>query len=145
MFGRWDLALAEVKGGPEWLLQPEIAAAVVQSIRRVEDRLYTLEAYCVMPNHVHVVLTPRFGDDGQYHALAKITQAIKGSSATEANRLLNRSGQFWQHESYDHVVRDGEELDRVVRYVLGNPVKASLVDDWRAWPWGYTRLTPHDL
>ncbi len=65
---------------------------------------------------------------------------LKGGTAHEANRLVGRSGAFWEHESYDHYVRDEEELERIILYVLGNPVKAGLVADWRAWPWSYCRL-----
>lgn len=75
-------------------------------------------------------------------------QSIKGYSAREANRLLNRKGQFWEPESYDHEVRDLNEFWRIVRYILRNPVKARLADTWEAWPFswvapelGYSSLT----
>ena len=45
-------------------------------------------------------------------------------------------GSFWQAESYDHVVRNGE-LERIISYVLENPVKAGLVEDWEQWPYTY--------
>ena len=61
----------------------------------------------------------------------------KGSTARECNKLLNRSGKFWQHESYDHVVRNGKELNRIVNYVLYNPVKAGLCDEWEEWKYSY--------
>jgi hypothetical protein len=60
-------------------------------------------------------------------SLYKILQSLKSYMAREANKLLNRSGAFWQHESYDHVVRDGKEPERIVSYVLYNPVKTGLV------------------
>lgn len=59
---------------------------------------------------------------------------MKGYTAGRANRLLGRSGQFWLHESYDHVVRDASELERIVKYVVNNPVKAGLVLEWQQWP-----------
>jgi hypothetical protein len=51
---------------------------------------------------------------------------------------LDRRGAFWEHESFDHAIRNGK-FDKTVRYVLNNPVKVGLVDDWQAWPWNYCR------
>jgi REP element-mobilizing transposase RayT len=68
-----------------------------------------------------------------------ILHSLKSWTASEANTLLNRTGQFWQHESYDHVVRSGEEFDRIVNYVLQNPVKAGLVTNWQEWRWNWKR------
>ena len=63
-------------------------------------------------------------------------QRLKGYTATQANKLLGRSGAFWQPESYDHVVRPGE-LPRILAYVAENPVKAGLVQEWQQWPHTY--------
>jgi REP element-mobilizing transposase RayT len=142
LFARYDEALAQANYGGNLLARPEVAQAVAACIVRAGARFFTTEAYCIMPNHVHIVLTPNCEQDGRPVALARITQAIKGASAMDANRLLGQSGQFWQCESYDHIIRDAGELERVVRYVLWNPVKAGLVEDWRAWPWSYARLAP---
>ena len=60
-------------------------------------------------------------------------QSIKRYSAREINRLVKRSGSLWQAESYDHVVRDEDELLRIIQYVMNNPVKAGLVEDWKDW------------
>jgi hypothetical protein len=61
---------------------------------------------------------------------------IKGSSAREANLLLGRTGKpFWLYKSYDHCVRDTDELNRIIHYVERNPVKAGLVDSAGAWSW----------
>ncbi|HUR98602.1 MAG TPA: hypothetical protein VMZ26_11110 [Pyrinomonadaceae bacterium] len=64
-------------------------------------------------------------------------KSIKGYTAREANKILNRKGSFWEAESYDHEVADDEEFNRIVRYVLNNPVKAGLVKDWRDWKWNW--------
>ena len=66
-------------------------------------------------------------------------QSLKGFTSREANILLGRNGTFWEHESYDHFVRDADELKRIVAYVLRNPLKAGLVEDWREWRWSYCR------
>jgi hypothetical protein len=62
--------------------------------------------------------------------LAEVLHTWKSYSATKANRLLRRSGQFWQREYYDHIVRSEDEFYRIVNYILGNPKKAGL-KNWR--------------
>jgi len=66
-------------------------------------------------------------------------KSLKGYTARKANRLLNRTGEFWAHESYDHFVRNAAEWERIEAYILNNPVKAKLIDDWREWKWSYRR------
>ena len=90
-----------------------------------------------MSNHVHVVFVPLENDDESYHSLSAIMHSLKRHTARQANKCLGRKGQFWQHESYDHIVRDEAELQRIRLYVLNNPVRAGLVDEWRQWPWSY--------
>lgn len=86
-------------------------------------------AYAAMPNHVHVLIDP-------FRPIRQITHWIKGSTARAANELLARSGkQFWQHESFDHWVRDDSEGQRIIRYIERNPVKAGLVQRIEDWPW----------
>ena len=69
--------------------------------------------------------------------LAKIMQSWKGGSARECNRLLGRTGQFWDHESFDREIRDSLGFKRAVRYTLRNPVKAGLVKRTMDWPGNY--------
>ena len=73
----------------------------------------------------------------QLPVVTNILRLIKGSTARECNKVLNRSGKFWQQESYDHVVRDNKELKRIVKYLLNNPVKAGLCERWEDWKWNY--------
>jgi REP element-mobilizing transposase RayT len=79
-----------------------------------------------MPNHVHALFRIHEG-----HRLAKILHAWKSFSATKANRLLRRSGEFWQREYYDHLIRSEDEFYRVVNYIAENPNRAGL----RNWRW----------
>ena len=106
-----------------------------------------------MSNHVHCVFTPALSaaelketldDSGhlmflsEHPGLSRIMHSLKGRSARECNLILSRTGQFWEHESFDHVVRPGK-LMATVRYVLNNPVKAGLVTEWSQWRWSYCR------
>ena len=71
--------------------------------------------------------------------VAVIMKSLKGYTAYKANRLLNRTGAFWEEESYDHEVDTPADLGRIVNYVLNNPVKAGLVDHWSEWKWSYCK------
>lgn len=73
------------------------------------------------------------------YLLTDVLRKLKGSTAYECNQILGRSGAFWQHESYDHVIRDDAELERTTWYILQNPVKAGLCKDWRDWKWSYVK------
>lgn len=97
---------------------------------------YTLHVYTLMPNHIHVLLTP--GEDaqtGEPFPVGVITQRIKGVSSRQAHVILERTGQpFWMREPYDHWIRNPQEFERAVAYIVNNPIKAGLVEDWHDWP-----------
>ncbi len=139
MFGLWDQALDAAQSGPFWLRDSQIAELVAESLHHCDGKTYDLIAYCIMPNHVHTVYTPLPRADGTYHAMSAIMHSLKRYTAREPNLLLAREGQFWQHENYDHVVRDEAELNRIIRYVLNNPVQAGLVKHWEDWQWSYCK------
>ena len=121
--------------GPDWLGKDEVAKIVFHKIHSLDNSKYELLVNCIMPNHVHLVVMPyedlsvsksnTKGKTKEY-VLADILRLIKGSTAREANKILKKGGPFWQHESYDHVVRNEKELANIIRYVLNNPVKAGL-------------------
>jgi putative transposase len=159
-FGRWDEALDRSSDGPHWLGQPEIAEIVAEALYYRNGKVYDLLAYCIMPNHVHVVFvlgrtagpsyegsrtaSPAYAKsrdtipaNGEPIPLQTILQSLKRHTARQANLKLGRQGRFWQEENYDHVPRDSHELERIIQYVLNNPVKAGLVDGWEDWRWSY--------
>ena len=138
-FGRWDAALDKVDKGPRWLADAQVAGATAAALHYRHERVVDLLAFCIMPNHVHLVCTPLQREGGTYHNLYRVLQSLKRYTARRANTMLGRRGAFWQRESYDHVVRDEDELTRIIRYVVGNPVKAGLVHHWEAWPWTYVK------
>ncbi len=71
----------------------------------------------------------------QYWALRKIMRTLKGYTARESNRILNRKGPFWQDENYDHWARDQAECCRIADYIDANPVKAGLCRYTDEWEW----------
>ena len=138
-FARYDKVLDQAKHGPQWLRQPEIATIVVNGLHFLDGDVYDLDSFSVMSNHAHVVFRPLEKENGSYHALQKIMHSLKRHTARQANKILGRQGSFWQHESYDHVVRNRGEWERIVAYVLNNPVKAGLVENWEDWPYTYLK------
>ncbi|MGB1249502.1 MAG: REP-associated tyrosine transposase [Candidatus Promineifilaceae bacterium] len=139
LFARWDTWLDAGLTDACWLRNPRIAQEIVNCIVYRDNIVYELHAYCVMANHVHIVFRPLKQDTGADIGLSQIMQSLKGYSAKQANTILGRKGTFWQSESYDHVIRNEQEWHRVMSYVLHNPVKAGLVDDWAEWPWSYCK------
>jgi len=109
-----------------------IAQIVVDAIEYFDEERYRLFAWCVMPNHVHVVMDSVLQLDNVIHSW-------KSYTSKEANKLLRRVGHFWQDDYYDHCIRDAAELRRTVEYVLNNPEKAGLRD------WPFVRAYPERL
>jgi putative transposase len=139
LFGKWDNELDESTTGAAYLSDPRIADMVAEGLHFRDGKVFDLVSFCIMPNHAHVVFTPLKEGRGSHIALSRIMHSLKRHTAHEANRIMGRTGTFWQHESYDHFVRDDAELDRVVKYVLHNPVKASLVKEETEWKWNYCK------
>jgi hypothetical protein len=81
-----------------------------------------------MPNHVHVIFRLLPGQE-----LADVIRSWKLFTARKANRILGRSGAFWQREYYDRLIREDGELNRAIQYVLSNPERAGLIG-WK-WLW----------
>jgi REP element-mobilizing transposase RayT len=126
-----DRQLDIATSGPMFLKEPEVAAAVQETLFVASNKweLFDLFAWVVMSNHVHVLLQP-------HKPLQEVTRAVKNTSARQANAILGRFGHpFWQAESFDHWVRNGKQFDRIVRYIEENPVKAGLVERPELWRW----------
>ncbi len=101
-----------------------------------DDRRYRLRVGVVMPDHVHVILTPLTDESRRTMvSLVEIMKAIKGASAHAINRHAGNQGAIWQEESFDRVVRSSENLDAKIAYILENPVRSGLVRDWREYKW----------
>jgi REP element-mobilizing transposase RayT len=138
-FIKYDDYLDKTLYGNLYLKNEHIADLVADSIQFRDGKVYDLIAYCIMLNHVHLVCTPLTKSDGTYFGLTEMLHSLKRHTAREANKILQRSGAFWQDEGYDHLIRNDEELDRVVKYVLYNPVKAKLVKEQADWKWTYCK------
>jgi REP element-mobilizing transposase RayT len=134
-FAARDLLLDCTTKGPQWLRRPEIAQCVLTNLLDGAASRYDLHSFVIMPNHVHLLLTP-------WIELAAITRVMKGKSSRQANVLLARTGlPFWQDESFDHWIRHPQQFEKVQAYIERNPVRAGLVDRPEQWPYSSARRT----
>lgn len=119
------------KDGPTWLKQKDIAQIVIDSLHFYDNKEYKLISYCIMSNHVHFIAYKI------KKPLFQVIKNLKTYTATQANKILCRKGRFWQREYFDRMVRDRNDLDQKISYVINNPVKIGLVDSWEKWQYNY--------
>src|SRR5213594_1090937 len=111
--------------GACWLRRPEVGSLVEGALLHFHGERYEIRAWVVMGNHVHALLWV-----GNY-PLAKTIEVWKSYTAHAANKLLNRTGEFWADDYFDTYIRDDAHQKRAVRYIEQNPCKAKLVHDPR--------------
>lgn len=126
------------------LRHPQVAKVMQETLQFADGSSYRLLEWCVMPNHVHVLIE-------QIVSLPKIVQSWKsytGRWAMAHNAELGLGvpgGQFWMREYWDRFIRDEAHFNRVVRYIRENPVKAGLCEKPSDWPWSSAWAHhPHD-
>lgn len=153
-FAKLDSLLDKAQFGNTWLKRDEVAQIVADKIHDLEnDGLYHLIAYCIMPNHVHIIIdTQKQLDklapnepvtDDNYVQVFPMMSRLKNDTAAKANEHLNLNSYFWQRDNYDHYIRSEQELQNIITYVLHNPVKAGLVENWEQWEFSY--INPNHL
>lgn len=113
--------------GECWLGRPEIATLAESALRHFDDERYSLVAWVVMPNHLHLLV------DVWDVPLSKLIGDWKSIIAHEAHRILHRTGDFWEREYLDTVIRDETHRRTAVKYIENNPVKAGLVRAAKEW------------
>lgn len=119
--------------GECWLQIEETARLVADALGVFHGTRYRLHAWCIMPNHVHVVAQPLSG-----HDLPEILHSWKSYTANNVNQVVGRRGRFWAVEYYDHLIRDERDFKSQVEYVLANPQKAGL----KNWKWVFAVPLP---
>jgi len=117
------------KGHGSCFLRDERVARVTEdALLFHHEKKYELIAWVIMPNHIHFLARPLADTE-----LREIAHSIKSYTAHEANKVLNRRGQFWQHEPFDRYIRNRKHFLSVIRYIEDNPVKAGLCSHPRDW------------
>ncbi len=114
-----------------WLRRPEIAALVKDALMHFNGMRYKLHSWVIMPNHVHVLITPLHGN-----SLSSILHSWKSFTAKKANEILGHDGAFWQAEYFDRMIRDERHFHAAIEYIHNNPVKAGLCASPDEWPFG---------
>lgn len=120
--------------GACWMQKPEIAQLVENALLHFDSKRYRLLAWCIMPNHVHVLIETFEG-----FALSGVVHSWKSYTSIQANRLIGRHGAFGQRDYQDRYIRNAQHYDRIISYIEGNPVKARLVETKTDWPWSSAR------
>ena len=110
------------------LRRPELATLVGESLRSFDGTRYHLTDFVVMPNHVHLLVA--FPDEA---AMLVQCEGWKRFTAVRLNRLLGRSGRFWQVDGFNHLVRDETHFEKFRRYIADNPRQAGLKNGEYFW------------
>ncbi|NOT49416.1 MAG: transposase [Acidobacteria bacterium] len=113
------------------LCEKRIATKIKETLLKWDSVRYRLIAWVIMPNHVHILIELL-----EEHELSEIMHSIKSYTAHEANKILQRKGQFWSIESFDRYIRDARHYVNTIRYIENNPVKAGLCGEPDQWEFG---------
>ena len=116
--------------GARSLCDPRVAALVRDALLYFDGQRYRLSAWCVMPNHVHVLAMQVEG-----WPLASVIHSWKSLTANRANIVLGRQGRFWAREYFDRAMRSEEQAEKTCLYIEANPVTAGLCANPADWPW----------
>lgn len=144
-----DLLLQSILGGPTYLSEDEILVKTKEILHRFDGEFYDLICYSIMSNHVHILVDTSIQIneeqylntlDDNFTSLDKIMKRIKAPISRYANTYLNKSGQFWERESFDIYIRNEKMLNNVITYILENPVKATMVDKWEDYAGNYLKM-----
>ena len=114
---------------------PDARDAILHHCLHDNAKRYDLHAAVVMPDHVHVLLTPLRDEKDWPYSLPAILKLIKGTSARSVNKLLGSGGPVWQEESFDHVLRSQESFEKKLEYLRQNPVRRGLVERPEDYKW----------
>jgi len=118
-----------------WVLPKAVRDLVVHHCLYDHRRKLDMHGFVVMPDHVHLIFTPRVDSAGATFGLAEILHGLKGASAHSINKRLRRRGRVWQDESWDHMLRHDESVETKVQYICENPVRSGLVQRVEDYPW----------
>lgn len=144
----YDSLLDKNAWGNCFLSQSEIAEIIVEKLHQFDNDKYLMKAYCIMPNHVHLLIdfsiqiinidSASFHPQENYWQLFKVMKHIKGATAYQCNQILGRKGKFWLKDSMDRYIRTREELIFASRYIASNPVLAGLATSENEYPYSYS-------
>lgn len=124
--------------GACFLKKEEIAGQAQESLLYADAVRYKLMAWVVMPNHTHFLIKPINGWE-----LSEIMKRYKSFTAHVSNKMLQRSGQFWQKDYFDRYIRNYDHFTSTINYIENNPVKAGLCAHPGDWPFSSAYFRKH--
>lgn len=117
------------------LSRDEVAAAIVDNLIQLATNLsYEIFAFCILPDHLHILCQPR--------AEAPSLETFVGKVKGRISRELGKKGvkrPIWQRGFYDHILRKEEDVLTVAKYIAENPVRQGIVGDYEEYPYSYIR------
>jgi REP element-mobilizing transposase RayT len=120
--------------GSCFLRDERLASVVENALFHFDGQRYALHAWCVMPNHVHTLFSPHGG-----YKMSTIVHSWKSFTANQCNKILGRTGRFWEREPFDRYIRNKRHFHNALIYIEANPVKAGLCEKPEDWRWSSAR------
>jgi REP element-mobilizing transposase RayT len=120
--------------GACFLQDDRLAEIVEDALLHFDGERYVLHAWCVMPNHVHTLFSPKTG-----FKMSQIAHTWKSFTGNRCNKVLERNGKFWERESFDRHIRNERHYRNAIAYIENNPVKAGLREKPEDWRWSSAR------
>ncbi len=136
---RYDAQLGRHRSAGLDLSKPEIASIITTAFHFYDARLYDLHAFCVMPNHVHLLVRPLPQANGDFALLSDIVCRIKSYTAKQIIASGIQTKTVWRADYFDRFIRHQKDYYLAVEYILNNPLKAELAEKQRDWPFSFCR------
>ncbi len=112
-------------------LRNKYAEILIEEIKKFEDPIV---AWCLMPDHLHLLFNP----DGRETNLLEIIKSIKGKSSRKVNQTFGVQ-KLWQKSFYDHILRKEESIEQVALYILNNPVRKGIANEWYEYKYSWSK------
>ena len=103
---QWDNYLGKLTLPKLNLCEPKTANIIMSAFKFYNSNLYNLHSYCIMPNHIHLLLEPKEDGSDSYYKISDIIKRLKGFTAKEINKLYNQKGPIWCKDYFDRYIRN---------------------------------------
>jgi len=134
---RYDEQLGRYKSPSVDLRNTKLATVISKAFHFYDKNLYNLHAYCIMPNHIHLLVEPLMQANGKYAPVSDIVRRLKGYTARQIIASTPDVHKIWRDDYFDRFIRNEKDYEYTVNYILNNPVKAELCDTQGNWPFSF--------
>ncbi len=133
LYQDYDLELAKWSAPGFSLNEDRFAKIITGAFHYYDSKKYELHSYCVMSNHVHLLIRALPNENGSIYHISEIIRLLKSYTAHEIDKTINQTGQLWDAFHFDRIIRDERNYANVINYIMYNPVTAGLVDSPDKW------------